>query len=240
MCAMLAEGSPADAAARTALQQEMNRFALAGVLNTDALRNWERSVRVGAGQGRFLEGVQATTDTVQAAAAALAPLGIRNPAPSIGRLQIGQWDSPDFAQQAAITKTFDVTPAVIGPGTYEVTFLYTTGWNGLGVDRVALAAQPVKGGTPVEMAVDEHTGSTGARSTGNVYSLMLREHSPQARYLIVAGVRGTRPREQKPGHTGCSGAVYLRRQRDPDWQLQLMSVAPTTPPAKPAAAKKKP
>ncbi len=241
MCAMLADPAEKDAARRVALQQEVNRFALAGALNTDALRNWERAVRVGAGQGRFLDGAQATNDTVQAVAQTLAPLGIRNPTPCFGRQKIGQWDSPDFAQQAAIVKTFDVTPAVIAPGTYEVTFLYTSGWNGLGIQRVALTAQPSTGeASPVEMAVDQHAGSTGVRSAGNVYSLTLKECPPHMRYQIVASVRGTRPQDQKPGHTGCSGTVYIRRQRDPDWQLQVLNVQPTTPPspAKPAAAKR--
>ncbi len=245
MCDMLSDRAEMDSARRNALQQEMNRFALAGALNTDALRNWERAVRVGAGQGRFLEGVQATTDTVETVATALAPWGIRNPTPYFGRQKIGQWDSPDFSQQATITKTFDVTQAIIAPGTYEIVFQYTSGWNGLAVQGVTLTAQPKVGqGSAVEMAMDRHSGNTGARSSGNVYSLTLQEYSPQMRYQIVADVRGTRPQDQKPGYTGCSGSVFLRRQRDADWQLQVMSVQPTTPakpakPAKPAAAKKK-
>lgn len=113
MRVMLSDRAKMDSTGRSALQREMNRLALAGAVNSDALRNWERAVRVGAGQGRFLEGVQATTDTVEAVAAALAPLGIRNPTPCFGQQKIGQWESPDFAQQAAITKTFDVTEAVI-------------------------------------------------------------------------------------------------------------------------------
>lgn len=230
MCAALSDRAEIDSARRNALQQEMNRFAIAGALNADALRNWERAVRVGAGQGRFLESVQATTDTVDAVAAALAPWGIRNPTPCFGRQKIGQWDSPDFADQAAITKSFDVTQAIIAPGTYEVIFQYTSGWNGLAIQQVALTAQTKAGeGSPVEMAVDRHAGSTGARSTGNVYSLTLEKYSPETRYQIVAQVRGTRPQDQKPGHTGCSGEVYMQRQRDVDWQLQIMSVQPTTP-----------
>lgn len=229
MCGMLAERGVMDSNRRNELQRHMNRFALAGALNMDALRDWERAVRVRAGQGRFSEGVQATADTVEAAARALEPHGIRNPASYIGTRKIGSWDSQDFRETAAITKTFEVTKNLIGSGTYEVTFQYTTGWNGLAVQRVALMAEPkTGGGKGVELAVDEHPGTTGARSSGNVYAVTLKEHSPDLRYLIVAKVRGTRPQDQQPGRTGCSGVVQMRRLRAPDWQLQMMSIQPMT------------
>ncbi|NOZ19895.1 MAG: hypothetical protein GXP25_02270 [Planctomycetes bacterium] len=227
MCDLLAEHGILDANQRQTLQRHMNRFALAGALNIDALRDWERSVQVGAGLGRFREGVQATADTIEAAARALEPLGIRNPTPYIGAKKIGGWELKDFRETATIVKTFDVTKAVIGPGTYEVTFQYTSGWNGLGTRRVALTTLPKSGqGKPVEVCVDEHPGSTGCRSKGNIYSLTLKEYSPDVRYLIVANVRGTRPQDQQPGRTGCSGLVYLRRERDPDWQIQVMGIQP--------------
>lgn len=59
-------------------------------------------------------------------------------------------------------------------------------------------------GASVEVAADRHSGSTGAHSTGNVYSLVLREYSPQMRYQIVADVRGTRPQDQKPATPGAA------------------------------------
>jgi hypothetical protein len=43
---------------------------------------------------------------------------------------------------------------------------------------------------------------------------------------VVAKVAGTRPQDQQPGRTGCSGIVRLQRQREPDWQIRVMSVQP--------------
>ena len=224
MTPILADRKAIDAARRVELQKQMNLLALAGMLNAQALCDWERTVRVGAGSGRFLEGVQATIDSVQAIVQYLEPLGIRNPAPCIGRHKIGEWQSEDFQEAASITKTFDITKLVAGPGKYEVTFLYTGGWNGLSIERVALAAQAnAADSQPVEVGVDQHTGSTAVRSTANVYSVELKEYLPEMRYWIVAKVRGTKPQSQQPGRTGCSGTVFMQRQRDLDWQQQIMA-----------------
>jgi len=229
MCTLVAGHSTLDAPQRQALQQHMNRLALAGALNVEALQDWERAVSVGAGRGRFLEGVQATEGTVCAAARALEALGIRDPGRLLMSRQIGAWELEDFREKAEIVKTFDVTDEILGPGVYRVTFQYTTGWNGLGTRRAALVAQAKDGsGSPVELSIDEHIGSTGCRSTGNVYGLELAKHDPAMRYVVVANVRGTPPHVQKPGRTGCSGVVYFRRERDPDWQVRVMNVRPLT------------
>jgi hypothetical protein len=160
----------------------------------------------------------------------LEPLGIRNPAPCIGRQRIGAWQVEDFQEAASITKTFDITKLVVRPGKYEITFLYTGGWNGLGIQRVALTAQSnAADSQPVELAVDEHVGSTAVRSRANVYSVELKKYSPEMHYLIVAKIRGTRPQSQRPGQTGCSGAVFMQRQRDLDWQQQIMATRPGEP-----------
>ena len=227
ICNLLAEEGSPDAAQRQALQQHMNLLALAGAQNVEALRDWERAVAVGAGLSRFREGVQATEDSVTAVARALIPLGIRNPAALLMSQKIGGWTLDDFREQAMIGKTLDVTDCIIGPGTYLVTFQYTGGYNGAGAYRAALVAQPKDGtGEPVELSVDEHYGSTGHRSKANVYSLRLDSYDPALRYRVVGRIRGTRPQDQQPGRTGCSGAIYLRRQRDPDWQLRIMNVQP--------------
>ncbi len=212
---------------RRALQEGMNRLALAGGLNMTALRDWERAVEVGAGGGRFREGVQATGDTVQAVAAALKRHGVRNSAGVITNYQIGAWSSEDFTQNPAIVKEFDVTDYLTGPGAYTVSFQYTSGWNGLSMSRVALAACPKdKPNEKVELSADQHQGSTGATSKGNVYFLKLDAHEAGRRYLVAAAIRGTRPQDQQPGRTGCNGVVQLQRQLEPDWQIRIMSVQP--------------
>jgi hypothetical protein len=74
--------------------------------------------------------------------------------------------------------------------------------------------------------VDEHEGFTGARSSGNVYRLTLKHYDPSKRYWLVADVRGTRPRDQKPGHTGCRGAIHFQQAMPPDWTVRLLAVEP--------------
>lgn len=227
ICNILAENGTLNVDQRQALQTRMNRLALAGALNVEALRDWERAVVVGAGSSRFREGVQATQDSVDAVAHILAPLGIRNPTTLVMDRKIGGWELDDFREQAMIEKTFDLTEQLVGPGTYLVTFQYTGGWNGVGTYRAALVAEPKDGGgEAVEVSVDEHQGSTGNQSKGNVYSLRLDSYDPTLRYRVVAQIRGTRPQDQQPGRTGCSGAIYLHRERDPDWQVRIMNVSP--------------
>ena len=213
---------------RRLLQDQMNRLALAGGLNLDALANWERAVGVGAGGGRFRECLEATADTIQTVAAALEPYGVRNPTVMMVGRQIGTWTVEDFRESAKITREWDVTRLLAGPGTYLVTFQYTSGWNGLNPARAALLAVPAGGAATErrEISVDEHPGSTGHRSTGNTYRLTLDAHDPACCYLVAATVSGTRPQDQPEGRTGCSGVVRLQRERDPDWQTRVLRVEP--------------
>lgn len=223
----LAEHEAIDAEGRRTLQKELNRLALAGSLNVEALRDWERAVEVGAGSGRFREGVEATEDTVQVVARALAPFGLRNPTGITMSRTVGKWSSDDFRESAKIVREFDVTQHLETPGRYAVSFQYAGGYNGLTSFSAALVAAPKdKPGECTELSVDEHYGHTGHRSTNNVYKLALDKHDPSFRYWIVANIRGTRPQDQQPGRTGCSGEVRLQRRREPDWQVRLMSVEP--------------
>ena len=227
MCDLLAEDTAMDAGRLGALQTAMNRLALAGALNVEALRDWERAVHVGAGLGRFRECVQATEDSVTSAAKALKVLGVRDSGRFLMGRKIGAWTLEDFREAAAITQTFDVTEDILDAGTYTVTFQYAGGWNGLGTERAALVSVPKDSqDTGTELCVDEHVGSTGHKSTGNAYTLTIDSYDPGKRYLVVARVRGTRPQDQAPGRTGCSGTVYLRRHRDADWQVRVMNIAP--------------
>lgn len=217
-----------DAAGRQTLQTHMNAFALASAVNTEALCDWERAVAVGAGSSRFREGLQATQDTANAVARALAPLGIRNPATLLMSCKVGEWNLEDFQEKAAIEKAIDVTEQLAASGTYRVTLQYTSGWNGAATLRAALVVQPRDGsGKPVEVCVDEHQGNTGNRSENNVYSLRLGAYDPSLRYQLVVRIRGTRPQDQQPGRTGCSGEITFQRERDPDWQVQIMEVKPS-------------
>ncbi len=227
LCSFLAENKTLDDAGRQTVQSHINALALAGTLNAEALCDWERAVGVGAGSSRFREGVQATEDTILAVARALAPLGIRNPAALLMTAEVGGWTLEDFREQATIEKSFDVTEQVAAPGTYRVTLQYTDGWNGAATLRAALVAEPRDGnGEPTEVCVDEHDGNTGNRSENNVYSLRLDSHDPKLRYRLAVRIRGTRPQDQQPGRTGCTGAISFQRERDPDWQIRVMELKP--------------
>lgn len=212
---------------RCALQDGMNRLVLATTLNIDALRDWERAVKVGAGGSRFIDCIEASAGTVQAVAGALKPFGVRNSAHLFLSSTIGAWESADFQDTAAIVKEYDVTENVVTPGTYTVTFRYTTGWNGLRISRVALVSSPKdKPAERVELCVDEHAGSTAHISRDNVYRLRLNQFDPDNSYRIVVKMRGVRPQDQQAGKTGCSGTVLFQRERELDWQVRVLNVKP--------------
>ncbi len=212
---------------RRALQDGMNRLVLAGTLNTEALRDWERAVNVGAGGNRFDDCVEATVGTVQAVADALAPYGVRNSARLFLPGTIGAWESADFQETAAILKEYDVTGNVVAPGSYTVTFQYTSGWNGLHISRVALVASPKdRPAERVELCADTHEGTAAHRNTDNVYRLRVGQVDPGSTYRVVAKIKGVRPQDQQAGKTGCGGAVLMQREREPDWQARVMDVKP--------------
>ncbi len=214
-------------AERGVLQQHMNRLALAGLLNVEALEDWERAVAAGAGGGRLREGVQATQDSIGAAARALARFGVRDVVSAFTRGEIGAWTLEDFREKAEIVKTMDVSRQVCGPGRYLAAFQYGGGYNGLQVSRVALASAPADDpARQVELAVDEHAGSTGASNDRNIYALALTNYDAARRYMLVARIRGVRPQDQKTGQTGCEGKVWLERERPLDWQSQIMACQP--------------
>ena len=228
LCDTLAGKAAITPATRRLLQDQMNRLALVGGLNLDALADWERAAAVGAGGGRFRECLEATANTVQAVAVALEPYGVRNPNVLMMGREIGRWTVEDFRESARISREWEVTNLLAGPGTYLVTFHYTAGWNGLNPTRAALLAVPAAGAATArrELSVDAHPGVTGHRSTGNTYRLALEAYDPGCRYLVAATVSGTRPQDQAEGRTGCSGVVRLQRERDPDWQTRVLQVEP--------------
>ena len=74
--------------------------------------------------------------------------------------------------------------------------------------------------------VFKHYGITAHRNIGNVFYLNLEEYDPSAIYWMLADIKGTRPQDQLPGRAGSRGIVYLRREKDLDWQSSLMNVQP--------------
>jgi hypothetical protein len=226
--AFLVEGDALYSNDQRKLQKELNRLTLAGVQNIDALRDWERSAAsIGTGSHRFLDGVYATEETVQEVARALEPFGLRNPAVNSMNNEIGAWAPDDFREAARIKAKFNISPFIVGPGTYRVTFQCTNSRNGLEIYKSELfASSKERPGRSSKLSVDEHYGSTAYRNTGNVFILNLEEYDPSAIYWILSDIKGNRPQYQLPGRTGSRGIVYLRREKDLDWQVSLMNVQP--------------
>jgi len=227
ICVLLADHAQIAAAEQMQLQQHMNRLVIAGTLNSEALFDWERAVQVGSGGTRMRDGVQATDNILRSVAKALKPFGIRDSSSMLAEQKIGAWTPNDFKEQARITNTFDVTDFIQGPGRYLVTLQYTGGFNGIGISRAALIAMPKNdAGKRTELSVDQHAGSTGNKSSNNIYELKLDEYTGDCRYFVAVTISGVRPQDQKQGQGGGEGVVRMRRVRDLDWQIQVMQVAP--------------
>ena len=227
ICDFVSEHAEADSRQRLELQQQMNRMGLAGVQNVDALLDWERSVMPGAGGRRFAESPASTRDIIDAVARSLSPYGVQNPISLEMEQRVDGWSIDDFHKERAIEKTIDVTEFVNQSGTYFVKFLYTGGWNGLTIQRVALIAEPKEqNGKAVEISVDEHPGSAANQNRRNQYSVTLKAYDPAMRYRIVASITGSRPEDQSPGKEGCDGSIFLGANRSLDWQTRIVNVQP--------------
>ena len=234
MANVLAEHAVVGLEQRERLQILMNHFALAGMENVGALEDWERAVAKGAGTGRFRDGVEATPNTVAAVAAALAPHGVRQPDAYGQETEVHAWKLEDFREANLREVAIDVSRWVQGPGAYLVTFQYTSGWNGAASLRAAFAeSAPADGAARTELVVDEHSGSTGWQSRGNVYRLVLDRHDPTRRYWLLASFRGTRPQDQVEGKRGCEGKITLAKEAPPDVALRIMGTQPLSAEEKP-------
>jgi len=227
MARVLAENPVVGMDQRAALQGFLNGFVLAGMENMVALEDWERGVARGAGTGRFRDGVEATANTVAAVTAALTRHGVRPPEAYGRNVQVHDWESEDFRESNTREEAIDISRWVKSPGVYRITFQYTGGWNGGTSLRAAIASSgKAKDAPRTELVVDEHQGSTGWQSKGNVYRLKLEAHDPTQSYWLLAKFRGTPPQNQVEGKTGCKGKITLQKESPPDVALRIMRTEP--------------
>ena len=218
---------------RVSLQKALGGLSVAGMETVAALDTWERlcgeegDVRIGG--SRLLDTIDVTEQTMAGIARSLESLGIRNPVGAYLREEIGKWVTEDFDESANTTKTFDVTQYLKTPGVYQVGFKYTSGWNGLSISRVALAAAPAdKPDQLTEVSVDEHPGSAAVRNRANVYTVTLKQRDAAARYFIVADVRGTPRHGRPPQRQGCNGSVWIKGRMPEDWRTKIEQATPLT------------
>ncbi|MGD9519482.1 MAG: glycoside hydrolase family 20 zincin-like fold domain-containing protein [Armatimonadota bacterium] len=197
---------------RAALQEEVGQLVAAGLQVCDKLCEWEASIEPGIGGSRFVDTVDVTEKTVSDIADALAPFGVENTMRPYLRSQVGTWVSEDFEENERITKRWEVTKLIDGPGRYTVGFKYTSGWWGLRMYRVALASAPADAPEKLtEVAVDEHEGEAAYRNKDNTYTLEVKAHDPQARYFLVAHIKGVRSSDKDENRRGCEGEVWMRK-----------------------------
>ncbi|NOY79491.1 MAG: hypothetical protein GXP31_00660 [Kiritimatiellaeota bacterium] len=216
---------------RTELQKEFGRLALSGMRVSRALDEWERACGSGKriGGGRLRDTVDVTQKTVADIAATLASLGVVDPLQPYRPIEIGGWSTHDFDRKTKLQKRYEVTRFVTKPGAWSVTFQYTSGWWGLSVERVALAATPAdRPGKLRELAVDKHHGSTGARSKDNTYTLEVKKLPEHSRLFVVADIRGVKSVGRPENRRGCNGKVSLMAALPEDWETALAGVRPLT------------
>jgi alpha-N-acetylglucosaminidase len=87
------------------------------------------------------------------------------PPPVAVTLAAAAWLPASTPTTGELTWTLDVSARIAKPGTYKVTFKYTTGQSALGIAKVALLQDGQ------EIAVDAHEGWTGHENRQNTYTL---------------------------------------------------------------------
>lgn len=111
---------------------------------------------------------------------------------------IGTWKSGE-ANETFAAKSWDVSKAISGPGTYAFTFQYTEGECRIDIDGAELLRDGVV------VATDGHKGRTGGESEGNVYTFQLSE-APKGLYTLRAKIR-------VDGGTDSNGEISVAKVR---------------------------
>jgi len=178
----------------------------------EALPAWNNCVRLYPGQKPRTAGMRALLyleDAQRMLVRYARELGLDAPFIWYARQQIDSWQTGTFPVDGKrVDHRIDVTEFVKRAGTYVVTFDYTKGHEALQMQRVALMAQ-VGGGPDQEVAVDAHTGRTGAWDENSQYTLRLKHYDPKARYMLVAQVNVTTTARDIKART-TQGDIYIQ------------------------------
>ena len=208
----LSEADKHDAAALA--ERACAEFARA----SEAIAAWDQAAELFPGQKHATEVKSVVknfetirTDLVECAC----KLGISAEFMEYVRQRVDSWETGTFpASGARVERVTDVSRHVRRPGAYDVVFQYKRGLEMLHVDRLALVARRADGSRQ-EVAVDAHSGYTGAWNSRNVYRLELKEFDAQARYEVVAragtGTRANGTWQSGPARATCSGCEHARR-----------------------------
>ena len=180
---------------------------------TEGLRAWGQAVAPDSTAGRFDDTVQVTEQTCADIGKALARFGIDDPGRPYRMNKVGEWRTEDFAEGPRITKQWEVTESLGGPGTYHLAFVYGSGWYGLTIYTASLVSAPKDAPDQfAPVAKDEHPGTAAYTNVANVYQFDVREQDPNRRYFIIADIGGM-PKDSPPEHQGCNGELIFWKQR---------------------------
>lgn len=112
--------------------------------------------------------------------------------------KVGEWTPPQMSETNA-PLAFDATKLLQADGEFRVEWEYTRGAHGLAIQKTQLVCE----GKVV--SEDAHPGWAGGGSHGNVYTLRLSGHKPDAKYQIVGEVASR-------GGVDSNGIVWLIRE----------------------------
>jgi len=227
IASLVSRSEPPTEAERQGLQANMRALSEAGAQVTAGLQAWEQVCVPGGGGSRLGDTVNITEQTVVDVGKALRPFGVRDPSAPYLHREAGVWQTDDFEAKEAIRKTWDVTAAVSGAGTYQARFNYTSGWHGLSISRAALASAPK--GQPdklTEIAADKHDGVAACQNQANTYTIELPTHDENLSYFLVADIVGVRSSDKPADRRGCNGSVTFWKVRWPGEKLPELPLLP--------------
>lgn len=224
---LVSRKTPPTEAERESLNRDLMGFAQAGVQVNEGLKAWGAAsldTKIG---GRLSDTIEITDQTVIQVSQALLPFGVRNPlAPYLVR-EIGQYHDQDFEEKQAIQRRIEASDCICAPGTYQVKFTHTKGWNALTVQRVALASSPRDRPEQLsEIVFDRHPGTIGYTPKAPLYTLVLPTYDEELRYWLVMDITGVKSSVRPQERRGCNGSITVWKTRDPDLVVQPLPLLP--------------
>ena len=98
---------------------------------------------------------------------------------------IGKWEAGKVAAKVAREETFDATGIIDSNGTYEISFHYTGGAQGLAIESVEIIRNDRD-----SMGKAVHKGFTGGRSRNNFYKIKVDGYETGASFKVKAKICG--------------------------------------------------
>lgn len=112
---------------------------------------------------------------------------------------LGKWSPGNLSAENFTTVEFDATGKINKNGSYQITFVYSSGMAKLEVESIALYKNQQ------QIADDSHLGFAGKQSENNIYLLSVDDYETGAAFKIRANIKGDK-------HKDTYGKVYLKRK----------------------------